>query len=259
MKKLNFSYHMQLTFEYPVRDHHFTLRCFPPNDTRQQILTESIEIYPQQYSSTQTDSFGNRCIYGTASWEHNYFAADVNGQAVIDKDKNITEDAYKTGLFRYQTELTRSGEGIMGFYNKIKRSGHPLETAKHFMDKLFENFVYEQGTTNILTTAEEAFTLGKGVCQDYAHILISLCRLEKIPCRYVAGMMTGEGATHAWTEVFDNGVWHPLDPTHNRLVDDTYIKISSGRDAKDCTINQGVFIGGGKQKQEVRVTVEEIL
>lgn len=248
---------MQLTFEYPVRDHHFTLRCFPPSDARQQILNETIEIYPKQYSSTQTDSFGNRCIYGTATWEHNYFAADVNGQVVIDKDKNITEDAHKTGLFRYQTELTRPGEGITGFYTKIKRSGMALETAKFFMDKLFENFTYEQGATNIFTTAEEAFTLGKGVCQDYAHILISLLRLEKIPCRYIAGMMVGEGATHAWIEVFENSIWHPLDPTHNRAVDDNYIKISSGRDAKDCTINQGVFIGGGKQKQEVRVIVEE--
>ena len=71
-------------------------------------------------------------------------------------------------------------------------------------------------------------------------------------------MMLGEGATHAWIEVYADGRWIPLDPTHNRAVDDTYIKISAGRDAQDCTINQGVFMGGGKQQQEINVIVEEI-
>ena len=69
-------------------------------------------------------------------------------------------------------------------------------------------------------------------------------------------MIPGEGATHAWTEVYDSGVWKPVDPTHNRACDDTYIKISSGRDAQDCAINQGVFYGGGKQTQEVKAVVE---
>lgn len=248
---------MQLTFEYPARDHHFTLRCFPLTDIRQQVSNESIEIYPKQYSSTQTDSFGNRCIYGTADKAHNYFAVDVNGEAGVDKDRYVTEEPHKTGLFKYQTELTKPGECINGFYRKIKKSGRGLETARYFMDKLFDNFAYETGATCVDTTAEQAFAIGKGVCQDYAHILLSLCRLEKIPCRYTAGMMIGEGATHAWVEVYDSGVWHPLDPTHNCAVDENYIKISSGRDAKDCAINQGVFIGGGKQKQEISVKVVE--
>ena len=78
-----------------------------------------------------------------------------------------------------------------------------------------------------------------------------------MPCKYVAGMMIGEGATHAWVEVFEDGKWLSLDPTHNRRVDDTYIVISRGRDAQDCSINQGVFTGGGSQKQEVHVCVEE--
>ena len=67
----------------------------------------------------------------------------------------------------------------------------------------------------------------------------------------------GEGATHAWIEVSDGKSWIPMDPTHNRMVDDTYIAISRGRDARDCTINQGVFTGGGSQKQEIRVVVND--
>ena len=74
-------------------------------------------------------------------------------------------------------------------------------------------------------------------------------------------MIPGEGATHAWTEIYDDGIWRSVDPTHDRECDDTYIKISSGRDAQDCSINQGVFRwseNGGAQWQEVLVEVREM-
>ena len=133
-----------------------------------------------------------------------------------------------------------------------------FQKAEVLMNSLSENFTYVPGVTGVFTTAEEAFTLEKGVCQDYAHILLALCRKSRIPCKYVAGMMIGEGLTHAWVDVFEAGKWLSLDPTHNRRCDDTYIVFSRGRDAQDCSINQGVFTGGGKQTQEVRVFVEEI-
>ena len=106
-------------------------------------------------------------------------------------------------------------------------------------------------------SAEEAAALSMGVCQDYAHILLALLRHEHIPCRYVVGMMMGEGASHAWIEVSDGEKWIALDPTNNCPVDDRYINISHGRDAKDCTINQGFFYGLPEQLQEIHVVVEE--
>ena len=130
------------------------------------------------------------------------------------------------------------------------------------MHRLHRDIAYEQGVTTVATTAEEAMRLRKGVCQDYAHILLSLCRMEKIPCRYVVGMMLGEGLSHAWVEVCDAGTWVALDPTNDLIVDDGYIKISCGRDYKDCMLNQGVFTGSSgraTQKQEISVFVEEIV
>ncbi|MCD8021581.1 MAG: transglutaminase family protein [Lachnospiraceae bacterium] len=73
-----------------------------------------------------------------------------------------------------------------------------LSLAVTLMHGLYENFSYAKGVTTISTTAEEAMALGKGVCQDYAHILLSLCRLKKIPCRYVVGRLIGEGDSRAW-------------------------------------------------------------
>ena len=108
-------------------------------------------------------------------------------------------------------------------------------------------------------TAGEAFALGCGVCQDYAHILIALCRAKGIAARYVAGMIFGEGATHAWVEIYDNGIWHGLDPTQNKRIDDGYIKLAQGRDSRDCQLNRGVFCGTAIQQQNIYVTLEDLL
>ena len=69
--------------------------------------------------------------------------------------------------------------------------------------------------------------------------------------------MEGEGASHAWVEIYENGCWYAVDPTNNLIVDDAHIKISHGRDYKDCLINQGVFTGSAGQNQEIHVLVQE--
>ena len=256
--RLRYSYHMQLTFEQPVNRHHFKLRCFPSDDGRQKISDEHIEIYPVHFSSIVIDSFGNRCIYGTAEQNHDHFAIDVTGLAGIDSSGRLEADTNTAMIFKYETELTHAGENIREFHRSLDPMSwmNDYERAVYMMSRLHEEFWYYPGVTGIHTTAEEAFSLGRGVCQDYTHILLSLCRLERIPCRYIAGMIPGEGATHAWTEIYASGEWMPIDPTHNRTCGDTYVKISSGRDARDCAINQGVFYGGGRQTQEVRAVVE---
>ena len=204
------------------------------------------------------DSFGNRCIYGTAEQNHDHFSVDVSGLAEVDSDGRLRAEAHKAGIFKYETELTRAGSSIREFHRSFEQMNWmtEYERAVYMMNKLYEEFWYSPGVTGIMTSAEEAFRLRRGVCQDYAHILLALCRLERIPCRYIAGMIPGEGATHAWIEVCDSGVWRAVDPTHNRECGDTYIKISSGRDAQDCAINQGVFYGGGRQTQTVKAVVE---
>ena len=261
MQKLRYSYHMQLKFEQPVREHHFKLRCFPSSDDRQKIFNENIEIYPAHFSSSEKDSFGNMCIYGTADQPHDHFAVDVKGEAEININGLLKAEEHKIGIFKFETNLTKAGKEIREFHRELEPAafyGNNFERAVYMMNMLYEDFSYVQGITGIFTTAEEAFRLRRGVCQDYAQIILALCRLERIPCRYIAGMIPGEGATHAWIEIYDRGVWRLLDPTHNRECDETYIKISSGRDAQDCSINQGVFYGGGKQTQEIKVICEKI-
>ena len=125
------------------------------------------------------------------------------------------------------------------------------------MHSLHERLQYVPGSTGVRTTAAEAWQKRTGVCQDYAHILIALCRLDGIPARYAAGLMLGEGASHAWTEVYTDGRWTGLDPTNDCMVTDDYIRIACGRDYGDCAVDRGIFRGNALQTQNVYVKVEE--
>ncbi len=260
MKKLHFEYRMKLAFDHPVRQHRFTLRCVPISNERQQIHVFDTDVYPKEFLSADMDSFGNYCIYGYSEGQHDHFSVSVTGTAKtgLSSFETAPED-YQLGLFRYQTECTRPGPCIRTFHERFSfpDETESIDRAIAYMEALYREFQYVQGVTGISTTAEEALNLGKGVCQDYSHILLSLCRLDRIPCRYVVGMLLGEGLSHAWVEVCSNGRWIALDPTNNLIVDDRHIKISSGRDYKDCTINQGLFVGQTTQTQTIHVSVTE--
>ncbi len=261
VRKLDYRYQMELLFEKPVNRHHFTLRCLPYENERQLIKEEQITICPEHTGGFGTDSFGNRCIYGRVEGPHERFFVDVTGMVQVDERIEIREkQIYEAGLFRYPTKLTGMGKSLRRLFDKCSFGGkNALDQGKEIMDKVFEYFRYEPGATQVDTTAEKAAAAGRGVCQDYAHVMLALCRELRLPCRYVAGMMVGEGASHAWVEICDGTVWTAFDPTNNCMVDDRYISMAYGRDAGDSPLNQGDFYGASGQKQEVHVTVEEHL
>ncbi len=259
MRRLDYRYHMELLFEQPVNRHHFTLRCLPGENERQRVLTEQVRIEPDYTGGFETDSFGNRCIYGRMEKPHERFLVDVTGTVQTEQNMAVRDtQMHRLGMYRYPTELTAMGASLYKIFQKASFDGESImEQGKYIMEAVFGHFCYEPGVTQVTTTAEEAAALGRGVCQDYAHVMLALCRQRRIPCRYVAGMLVGEGASHAWVELCDKGNWIAFDPTHNCMADDRYISISYGRDAGDSPINQGDFYGTTGQRQKVCVTVEE--
>jgi transglutaminase-like putative cysteine protease len=117
---------------------------------------------------------------------------------------------------------------------------------------------YESNSTRVHTHAREVLRDKRGVCQDFAHVMIGLCRVLKIPALYVSGYLATEtaSATHAWVEVLIPGVgWIALDPTHNRLADETYIKIAVGRDYADVPPVKGNYKGATDWKMDVEVSI----
>lgn len=260
MKKLNFDYYMQIDYSEVVSSCHFTIKCLPKETLRQRVGEVTIRLSPDVAYNAGVDSFGNGQIYGWDDVDHTTFSFRITGDvyAGLDqREEKTNEDML--AVFRYPHGLNAAGESLISYHEKLTGAlpADAYEKALTLMHRLHEDFSYEKGCTDVGTTAEEAWKQRKGVCQDFAHILISLLHMENIPARYVTGMIPGEGASHAWVEIAKDGFWYGIDPTNDIPVGDNYIKIGVGRDAADCLINRGIMHGGGNQEQIVKVSVIE--
>lgn len=128
---------------------------------------------------------------------------------------------------------------------------------------LRDHFEYRTGVTDSKSTTDEVLEHRSGVCQDFAHLMLGLLRLRKIPSRYVSGYLhvTSEGGepsqSHAWVEVFagERG-WIPFDPTHDRVPGEDYVRIGAGRHYDDVPPNRGVYRGQAQEVLEVQVKTQ---
>ena len=259
MSKLQFDYQMQLTYSEPVTECHYTVKCIPQDTEMQQITDLNITIEPNTDYQRSTDSVGNLMIHDNLYFPHTAFSVRISGSA--ETWLSVAQQDDGSALrYRYPHGLNRSGEKLQGYFRTLQPLDFPspYDTAMHLMHRLHKDFTYTPAVTSVDTSAEQAWVLGEGVCQDYAHIFIALCHLAGIPARYVTGMMIGEGYSHAWVEILSGNYWYALDPTNDCIVGDTYIKIAHGRDAKDCVMNKGIIKGGGNQQQTVTVVVKPL-
>lgn len=123
----------------------------------------------------------------------------------------------------------------------------PADTADRVCEAVSRAMAYAPGATSVTTTAAEALAAGRGVCQDYAHVMLALCRLLKLPARYVSGHLLGQGGTHAWVEVIvprcDQAEAIALDPCNRRRTDGGYLTIATGRDYRDVAPTSGSYYG----------------
>lgn len=254
MEKLYFYYDNSLTFSDPVSEHDFLLRCVPAESPEQRVAEFSLDIRPITRGGRYgTDAFGNRTFTGRISAPHNFFHYTVRGCAIRDDSRRRRTEP--NACYRYPSKLTEPTDALCDFLKRIAPHGNFLDRAVMIADAVHEYFTYTPGVTGVETTAGEAFSLGQGVCQDYTHVLLALARLDGIPARYVSGLPRGEGASHAWAEVWYDGFWHGVDATRHCMADEGYLKLCTGRDFRDCPVEVGVFAGNVKQKQQVYMKV----
>ena len=279
-RELSFYFDTVLNFSGSVTEHNFLLRCIPADAPEQSILSYTLTVYPDGAASLGRDSFGNVVRAGRVVEAHDSFRYTLQGMAYRDDSLRVPEEA--APFYRYASPLTQVTPELEAFYESVVKDaagsmlqvrsqdggqlqGAPggfsvlnaLEKANILCAKVYEHFTYTPGETNVMTTAGEAFADGKGVCQDYAHVLITLCRMAGMPARYVSGLFVGEGASHAWTEIWMDGLWYGIDPTHNCLADEKYLKLCIGRDYSDCPLERGVFSGWAEQTQKVFTKVTD--
>lgn len=135
------------------------------------------------------------------------------------------------------------------------------QAALAIMRFVHTHIKYEPRSTHVHTHMNDVLRERRGVCQDFAHVMIGLCRALKIPALYVSGYLATEiaSATHAWIEVLIPGIgWRGLDPTHNRQTGENYVKIAVGRDYADVPPVTGNYKGTTERKMEVSVNIRPV-
>jgi transglutaminase-like putative cysteine protease len=147
---------------------------------------------------------------------------------------------------------------------RLERVDDPLLLLRRLNTELYDRFEYSPQSTRVDSPIDEALEARKGVCQDFAHIMIALVRHIGIPCRYVSGYLfhhegtdrSTESATHAWVEAYlpDIG-WVGFDPTNNRLAEERHVQVAYGRDYADVPPTRGVFRGVSAVRSELAVAV----
>ncbi len=267
----------QYTYDRPVRESVNEIRIYPYSSPEQEALLHEIQITGNPKVETFNDYWGNKSGSFSILPSHNQLTIESklvirttrNNQLSINFHSGMDELQRETRnnmqlLVLSEPDAILSQESIREMVTKAALPERSVAAATEFFSEyIFRNFKYKKGVTGIETTVDEILEAKGGVCQDFTHLMLQLLRTAGIPARYVSGYicpnkngMRGEGATHAWVEAWIPGFgWAGIDPTNNCWVTNNHIKLSVGRDFKDCTPVKGAFKGPAHQQLSVFVSV----
>lgn len=255
-------------YDVPMRFVAQSHRLTPANSESQTVVSWNVSADCAVFGASFTDGGGDLITTMTVDGPVSRVEVLVEG---------VIETADTAGVLRGHAERvsprcflrstgpTKPGLGFEELLSKafrgLKEKGD-LARAHALADFVSKSVAYRPGTTHSHTTAAEVIEAGEGVCQDHAHVLISLAHLAEMPARYVTGYLLvdengSEGeASHAWAEIFIDGLgWVGFDASNGNCPDDRYIRLGSGRDAVDAAPIRGVSRGGGAEAMNVAVMV----
>lgn len=241
------------------------LNLTPRDHEGQEVVEWTIDLPEGTTSLAYEDAFGNLVHLATLAREHQEIEIVARGQVRRTDTAGIVRGARSpapNAVFLRQTEATQPNEAIRALARSLgDRPG--LDELHRLMADLRERMAYETGATHAHTTAAEALEEGRGVCQDHTQAFLATARAAGIPARYVSGYLLLEGealaeASHAWAEahVQDLG-WVGFDVANLVCPTERYVRVASGLDARRVSPVRGTRRGGGDERLEVEVTVEE--
>jgi len=253
------------------------------------VLGETITLTPNSGDAREfEDMFGNRLFYFSIQEVHNVMSVRVDSQVIREiPEAGPNPNDSTTQFADLENWLQSSGRNAVEARRWTWQSHRvPLlpeidEWARQhlagemgliqsclcLMQQLHSEFTYDTRASHADTPIEESFPARKGVCQDFAHIMLAALRSQGVPCRYVSGYLEtepppgqpkleGADASHAWVSVFDPALgWVGFDPTNNMLVGLQHLTLAWGRDVEDVVPLRGVVTGGGSQMITVGVDV----
>jgi transglutaminase-like putative cysteine protease len=266
--KLTITHTTTFTYDAPVSEAYMEMRLMPLDAGGQRCESFRLTTDPPVEVRGYADHFGNRVRHFDTLAPHERLV--VSARSEVSTPEGFTDPDRQLSLldaFDYlaPTDYTPLTVGVRDFAATCGSCASPdnaYDTARTVMRAVNRVLAYVPGSTNVKTTAEEALGRGRGVCQDFAHLMIAACRALGLPARYVSGYVFSPrrgtaAASHAWIDVFVAGRgWVSLDPTHDSVQTDRYVRLAVGRDYSDVPPTRGVYKGAGQEEMSVDVSVE---
>ena len=270
---------------------HNELFLTPRNTSVQTCTSERITLLPLPSTlSRRKDYFGNTVTHTTIDIPHAFLEIiavsemSLSLPPVIPADQTPAWDQVKERLWQHETledldafqfvfasPMIPVNNRYAQWVRDIFSPGKPiLQAALGLTQKIFTEFKYDPQATTTTTPLETSFDLKRGVCQDFAHILIACLRSLGLAARYVSGYLhtlpppgrqklVGADASHAWVSLYIPGTgWIDLDPTNNVIPTDQHLTLGWGRDYSDVTPVKGTVLGGGQHQLKVTVDVTPV-
>ena len=258
------------------------LLCLEPrDDRRQRLLHFEIETRPAGALNREKDSFGNTRHVLHVRRAHRIL--EITARSTVEStppgvlperldagawdEVRALQGSFADWDFMRPSALTRPSPALDAFVDRhrIEPGSDPLESLLRLSDTLHHRLQYVPGATSAESPVDHVLHTDRGVCQDYAHVMIAIARSWGIPARYVSGYLhvTGQpgerppdNATHAWVECRLPGLgWTGFDPTNRSLAGAGHLRIAAGRDYRDVSPTRGIIQGGGEARLEVDVKV----
>ena len=272
-------------YSSPVSKSAMTLCFRPREEDGQSLLSFEIETIPAISLTSESDYFGNTKHFLIIHQPHELL--EITALSTVEQSPKAPvpeslapetwaeietwRDSVEYWGFMHPSRFARPSTALDDFV-----SGHGLDNAERdplsalvcLSETLYGAFQYMPGSTSAVSPIEHILESGKGVCQDYAHVMISIARSWGVPSRYVSGYLYVEddvgqpipaAAGHAWVECRLPGLgWVGFDPTNNWIVGQQHVRVAVGRDYHDVAPTRGIFHGGGDTRLEVEVRMESI-
>ena len=259
-REATYVFHNEVTYEYPapirVLHHQFVVLPRPRHGDQRRITHRVHADVPHRATMRHRyDRFGNPVVEVRAAEVPERFSFGV--RAVLHRSRDAAVARPWHPVHRSSTPLTASDHALRADAARAARlaGGDSCRAALAIGELVRSTMTYELGVTGVRTPAAEAWALGRGVCQDMAHVMIAMCRTQGISARYVSGHLLGEGASHAWVEVQTADGTLAYDPTHARRTDLRYVTVAVGRDYRDVAPTAGSYRSGPRGRMTVRKRV----
>ena len=273
----------QYQYAAPVRESVMELWMQPQKSARQRLVSFDLDIDPPAQLFSYADSFGNAVYHFDVPQPHDRLVITARSAVetspaidlpdILDMGEwdRLRSDFVRGEQFDYLRPhgFARETEALHAFMAEqdlgALRKRDPLTAVRELSQAIYAAFGYEAGVTRADSPIDDVLRARKGVCQDFAHLMIAICRSWGVPARYVSGYLftdrkggdrSDPDATHAWVEVFlPSARWIGFDPTNNTEAGERHIACAVGRDYSDVPPSRGVYKGDAESELSVGVSV----